>query len=204
MTRWQWIAVTSVWGVAMASETTATENAGAWPELGVELVDTVGLDDGILVEVRGEVERLYRLAGVRVRWRTPSPVEVEAHAARVFLMKALPSHLDLRLRAFGRARPMGMALGRLQQTSGPVIYVATDVVAATIAGDADRFGTALGRVVAHELGHRFLQRAHTRRGLMKADLGRNDLVGSGSHLTLDDRLSERLRLVARASAREER
>ena len=152
-------------------------------ELQIGLVDTTSLGDEVLTSIRLEVERLYSPAGVAMVWSEKSSTVAGAHTATVYLMDEIPSSLVSRKRAFG-GRPMALALGRVKKTSGPVIYVSRRSVTETIIGYGDKLGLALGRIVAHELGHRFVQRAHTRRGLMKGDLGKNDLTGSADHLIL--------------------
>ncbi len=189
MTTWLVLAVLSASGNGRVQE----------PELWVELVDAASLGDAVVRNIHLEVERLYRPAGVAVVWKQRSPAESEAHTATVYLMDALPTCLRRRLRTFGGGRPMGIALGRIDETSGPIIYVSRQSVAESITGDDDKMARALGRVVAHELGHRFLQRTHTRRGLMKERLGRDDLVGSGDHLILEHEEALRVAAVALSS-----
>lgn len=189
-----------VW-LTLAAFLTLIEGNERKPELWIALVDAASLGDEILTSVRLEVERLYSPAGVAIVWSEKSLTAAGAHTATVYLMDEMPSSLVSRKRAFG-GRPMALALGRAHETSGPVIYVSRRSVAETITRYADKLGPALGRVVGHELGHRFVQRGHTRRGLMRGDLGEGDLVGSGDHLVLSEEEAQRVADVALESSRD--
>jgi hypothetical protein len=64
----------------------------------------------------------------------------------------------------------------------PVIYVSRRQVSAKVLGvpdlepEARMLGRALGRVVSHELAHRFVDMRHSRNGILKSDLGQGDLT----------------------------
>ena len=64
----------------------------------------------------------------------------------------------------------------------PVIYISRRQVAAKVLGTLDLepepqiLGRALGRVLSHELAHRFVDMRHSRSGLLKANLGQGDLT----------------------------
>ena len=180
--------------LAAGLSTSATAVVSDAVELSVVFVDTTGITEAAGRGLKDEVAAIYAEGGVGLRWLDVSSNEQGAHVARVYLMEELPPSVDARLRAFGGA-PMGLALGKVGDASGPVIYVSRDAVAEALTGAAggkatsDALGKALGRIVAHELAHRFLQRKHTRRGILAAELGGKDLVSSrkGFFFTADQR-----------------
>lgn len=173
------------------------------PRLIVELVDTTELCPLSIEALRSEVESIYARAGVRIAWG--DVLEPARHAARVYLMLSLPSSLDRRLKVRGSA-PMAVALGRAGEVSGPTIYVGRSAVTTNLTSgaiaepDPRLMGRALGRIVAHELAHRYIDREHTRDGILKAGLAQADLQGSSAGFFFTDRQRERLLTIARPPA----
>ncbi len=146
-------------------------------EIRVELSDMTALDQEGQDNLKKEVETIYAAAGVQVRWLPGGTAEVAPYYARIFILDKLPGALSSRLRAFGGGVPMALILG-----DSPVIYVSRRQVAAKVVGAPDlepepqMLGRALGRVLSHELAHRFVDMRHSRNGLLKANLGQGDLT----------------------------
>ena len=155
------------------------------PALSVELPIYVGIDlpPAAIERALAEADRLFDSGGIRFHWRL-SPDEPVASAAATIVVIARPhkavisgcsrDHHDHRL---GHTH-----LGARRVT------LWTEQVARAVAGswngrevprvDERALGTALGRVLAHELGHLFLRlNGHRENGLMKASFSHRALVG---------------------------
>jgi hypothetical protein len=150
--------------------------AAAWDETTARLVwrDLAGLPSDVSAAARGELERLYAAAGVRVAW-----VELgePGLALSVIVMDADPHQLRLPKNVMGVARPGSDAAwivyGALLRTLG------TAGRAAHGEADGPSVGRALGRVIAHEVVHALARpHVHAARGLMGARLGRAALLAS--------------------------
>lgn len=140
---------------------------------------------------------------MNILWLDVVPPGEPRHLARIYLMRELPPALMRRLQVFGYGDPMALALGHSGTRSGPTIYISRTSVASVALGGAlgepgpQALGRALGRVVAHELGHRFISAGHTRRGLLNRNFSQSDLLGSSiSHLFLTEQQIDQLREVA--------
>ncbi len=167
-------------------------------EIWVELTDMTALDMESQDVLKKEVEAIYATASVEVRWLPAGASHVAAHYAQVFVLEKLPGALSSRLRAFGGGEPMALILG-----DSPVIYISRRQVAAKVLGAPDlepepqMLGRALGRVLSHELAHRFVDMRHSRSGLLKANLGQGDLTReSAKDLCFNPEQIEKLQRVA--------
>ncbi|MFQ5790856.1 MAG: hypothetical protein ACE5JI_10315, partial [Acidobacteriota bacterium] len=167
-----------------------------------------GLDAAALERLQRETEDIYAPTGVEIAWLSKSVVPEPPHLARVYLMRQIPEGLRRRWHLFGGGDPMAVAFGRSDAGSGPVIYISRSTVAKKATGGAakeppaEHLARAVGRVLAHELAHRFLAARHTRRGILKADFYRSDLVGkSAPELYFTTEQAKKLQRVAlRATA----
>lgn len=137
--------------------------------------DLAGLPSEITAAARGEVERLYAAAGVRVTWSDLG--ESSPPALPVIVMDADSRSLRLPREVMGVSRPGGDAAwivyGALLRTLGLTKREAhrPREVAAV--------GRALGRVIAHEVVHALARpHAHAKDGLMRARLGRTALLAA--------------------------
>jgi hypothetical protein len=138
-----------------------------------------------------EVEAIYESGSVEIQWLTETSVQLPDHAARVFLLERLPAKLETRILMFRRQRAMAVSLG--EGTAGQVIFVSRPAVCAAAYGiecdfSLESLGVALGRVVAHELAHRFVSRDHSPSGILKASLRGGELTGSarGPYFTAEE------------------
>jgi hypothetical protein len=151
--------------------------------------------------LRAETERLFAPAGLRLEWLPgdrPADVSVtisDRPAERLVAgcRRGLHDH-RLGLAALGARR----------------VVLWTDPVARAASGDWDRerppalssarLGRALGRTLAHELGHLLLRRnGHPAGGLMRASLTQRDLsagAGRGPRFSKEEIDELRLRLPA--------
>lgn len=171
-----------------------------------ELCDTTRLDRVVRAGAVDEATRLYRLAGVELRWAdecgTP-PID-QPFSARVYIVEELPIPIRNRLRYFrNQDDPMGYVLAAPQGPPSQIVYVARRPVERYVrrrdrAGE--KLGRALGRVIAHELAHRFLRAGHRPTGILKDRFNLDELLGEDpTSLAFSE--SERQALRARASCR---
>ncbi len=154
-------------------------------ELSVELPVYVGAEiSAVAVEqALAEAEGLFDAGGIQLRWRlspvdplpsTPATIVVLARPEKTIISGCSRDLHDHRLghTHFGARR----------------VTLWTEQVARALAGSWDRndsprvdeeaLGTALGRVLAHELGHLFLRlNGHRKNGLMKPSFSQRALVG---------------------------
>ena len=160
-------------------------------EISVALTDTTGLPSEVMSELKREVEAIYATASVQIQWSSEGSLGLAEHTARVYLLHRLPAMLETRLRAFRRERPMAAAFGERGSVTAQAIYVSRSAVCASATPgtpdslSSEDLATALGRVVAHELAHRFVSREHAPRGILKAALRGSELTGpaGGPHFT---------------------
>jgi hypothetical protein len=146
--------------------------AAAGEETTARLVwrDLAGLPAGVSAAARGEIERLYAAAGVRVAW-----VELGEPALSVIVMDAEAHDLRLSNDVMGVSRPGGDAAWIVYRALLRTIGMASRGAVRT--AEAASIGRALGRVIAHEVVHALaLPHSHAARGLMRARLGRAALL----------------------------
>ncbi len=149
-------------------------------DLWVELVDTTGRAPAVLELVCQEIETIYRPA-TNIRWiiKGPEGGREPPHFARIYIMEAIPPSLSRGLENTGGGPPMAIAFGRDGKKSGPNIYVSLSAVSIKAGGDMgpQTLARALGRVIAHELAHRFLSFEHTVGiGILRSGFSKHDLV----------------------------
>ncbi len=164
----------------------------------IQICDATGLDAETFREVKREVDSIYATVGHEIRWIENcegQPIEDIRHAAaRVYILGQIPRGILCRCLHFNRGnRLMGFTPTNPGGKPGSVIYVSRDSVQA-VASDYHsksiselQLSRALGRVVAHELAHRFLeQKEHTWRGILKGGFSRRELIDpERGHLVFD-------------------
>ena len=155
----------------------------------IELCDATGLESSILRAARDEAATLFAQAAVSLSWemRCDTPPPTKASSARIYVVARLPQPIRYELASkHGKTNLMGYVLTAPGGTPGSVIYVerpAIELNASRFGRESlteSRFARALGRVIAHELAHRFLRSGHTRDGILKDPFNHGDL-------TADDR-----------------
>lgn len=164
----------------------------------VEFCDGTGLTPTAAASAKEEASRIYRWAGSELVWTDDcvDPPRDEAHAARLYVVVDLPKPIRYR---FLQDHHKGGLMGYIPTTPGtepgPVIFVARKRVVAKIGevGDHDEaLARALGRVIAHELAHRFLRTGHTEHGILKDHFDRQDLLGDDDELRFTPNQAEAL------------
>jgi hypothetical protein len=185
--------------------------------LWVQMCDSTGLGPAQLAEVEREVAAIYLQAGIEIQWVERCGGErIElAHpgAARVYILDQLPKALLGMFRKIKKNNNvMGFTPTAADAKPGAAIYVSRD----SVEWHATEFRSkplaesqlmrALGRVVAHELAHRFLgQVKHTRRGILRVDYDRSILTKvEPDKLGFTDKQADELRQLARLGVSEDK
>ena len=124
---------------------------------------------GVLTEAEAEASRIFRHAGVRVRW--VGPLETEARV-RVHILSG-----EMTVRTRTRPDVLGLAT-----VDSGMVWVLYDRVVDSSESVSVRVSRVLGFVMAHEIGHVLLVgRGHSHVGLMKPrldpDVLRTGLIG---------------------------
>jgi hypothetical protein len=164
-------------------------------ELDVVVMDTAGADATSLQQAGLEVTSIWSTAGVGVFWSVRA--KSDAHPGRVHV----PVVIRPLLRRPGQAvrglehegRPMGwVVLDGNGRPTGPMeislVPIAAKVLSGTSLGrrlvdmplgyQQYAVGRAIGRVIAHEIGHWLFGRAHSKEGLMAPSLNTEELTMS--------------------------
>ena len=170
--------------------------------LSVELPIYVGVEipPRALERALAEADRLFDAGGIRFQWR-PSTPEPLSSAPAVVVVLARPERTVIS----GCSRNLhDHRLGHTHLGARRVTLW-TEQVARAVEGswgrkdpprvDESTLGTALGRVLAHELGHLFLRLdGHRENGLMKPSFSHRALVGkSDRSFRLSEEDLERVR-----------
>ena len=145
----------------------------------------------VLDEAEREASRIWAPAGITFDWTRSTPERaIRADDVLVMVREQLAGrpHSDLRV---GRRHALGRVILVTPDRPSQLIELALPAVATSVQGEslfgrpvrglpaASRdlaVGRALGRVLAHEIGHWLFGRAHTPDGLMRASIKRRDLV----------------------------
>lgn len=150
----------------------------------IAVYERAELPPGALARALAEVDRLFDPSGVRFVWQL-SASEPSRHAIAAIIVRARPERPVIS----GCSRNLhDHRLGRADLDSRQVTLW-TEQVARAVAGrwgekdsprvDGSSLGTALGRVLAHELGHLFLRLdGHRESGLMKPSFTQRALTES--------------------------
>jgi hypothetical protein len=157
----------------------------------IELCDGSGLEPAIQSAVMAEIEAIYESAGIGIIWGEPcagTPIAPDDfHAASVFIVSKLPNSIRIRFQHFHKnTNVMAYTLPGPGGSAGHIIYISLEKVQAnasrsrSIPLTTDQLSRALGRVVAHELAHRFLQEGHGSRGILKNRFNKRDLIDIGA------------------------
>jgi len=165
-------------------------------EIGIVLVNSATLSGRQLRAISTEAAAIWRPYGIGVGWLT-----TDQQSQDVRIIVRLPVSPPEKQTAGALARPLGSVLFVNGIPDGVVTIRPEVVEAVTLAAGwngrplsdmpralrEDLAGRAIGRVLAHELGHYLLsQRGHAPRGLMRASF-------KGTELVAVDRRAFRLR-----------
>jgi hypothetical protein len=170
-------------------------------QVSVELTDTTEMPSTAMEELKREVEEIYWAASVRIQWLPEGDaVHLPEHAGRVYILDRLPAMLETRLRAFRDKLPMAVSLGERGSRSAQAIYVSYSAVfektSRSTALSPEAMGRAFGRVVAHELAHRFVSRDHGRTGILREGFLSSELTGLKNDLRFTEAQLSALHQVA--------
>jgi energy-coupling factor transporter ATP-binding protein EcfA2 len=148
---------------------------------GITLCDATGLEPTTLEEIRAEASRIFSNSGVALGWRGCERGLANRGEASVFLLAEFPGWLADEL---GTPRALAHVFTTPDSRPGPLIYVSRRAVAVTLGASRPHFligarqlSRAVGRVLAHELAHRFLGKAsHSEEAVLRTSFHSRDLL----------------------------
>ena len=168
--------------------------APALRDLRIHLIDAAGVVPRTLDDAKAEVARIWSTAGLRLTWTVPPMgFEITHHGTVVVIVRrALSRHSAVKSDTSHGVpdAALGWVLFDGDDKRG-VVEVSIDAINVVVMEGAlgnksvltlprqtqkDLLGRGLGRVIAHEIGHWRMGRAHMRGGLMKASLSAQDLI----------------------------
>lgn len=168
--------------------------APAVRDLRIHLINGAGVGPRTLDNAKEEVARIWARAGLRLTWTMP-PEEfqiTDTETVVVIVRQALSRHSSVTSNASPGVTnaALGWVLfdgagkrGFVEVSSDAIAAVVMEGVIAshsvlTLPGLAQKalLGRGLGRVIAHEIGHWRMGRAHVRAGLMKPWFTAQDLI----------------------------
>lgn len=153
---------------------------GPHARVSVRVYDQAGLESKTLEKAKKTAERPFRLAGVEIDWVHCSVDGTETKAVCTSLLG--PNEISLRIvsRSPAERKATGHSTGgratRLSRVGGAGLIALFFDRLDTIAREV-RMSRAvvLGQAMTHEIGHLLLPKySHSRRGIMRAKLGRDD------------------------------
>jgi hypothetical protein len=173
----QWIrqmvvAVTSGMLVALGlMMTRQAQGAEKMDHIAVALYNYAGVLPEMLKLAEGQASKIYGQAGVMIDWRE-IPVSASDSNRLVPVEIGVPITAYVRL-VRGSSELMGIpyAFGFAIRN---LVYVFNDTVVQAAGKKGCPLPIALGHVIAHEIGHVLLGRAHTFNSIMDAKLGQNE------------------------------
>ncbi len=153
-------------------------------------IDFTSLHELTRKVMRHELTALLRPADLAVSWRrTPPHGETDANEIRVVLMRSAGAGTDRG--ALGSALPRGRPVAATIWLYVPTVAAALELDPERVATSPDEqrlMGTALGRVLAHEVVHVLApEREHARAGLMRASLHPHHLTSGSAAVEADCR-----------------
>ena len=153
--------------------------------LSVELPIHAGaeLSQAALERALAEADRLFDAGGIRFQWRLVSGAPASSAPATIVVLPRPENEV-----ISGCSRNLHDHRLGITHLGARRVTIWTEQVARAVAGSwnrkdpprvgEDALGTALGRVLAHELGHLFLRlNGHRENGLMKPSFSPRALVG---------------------------
>lgn len=190
------VTIVSLWAVALQGATPRAETtASALTTLTVSLATVSDLSRTARWIMITEAERIWRAEGVQLLWTDST----HSSSVRVVVLPGPPTAPSSRygLASFDRSRSEIVAkLNAIYQVLGDRLRPAGSVPTARV---EHTLGLALGRVIAHEIGHHLLGIEHASRGLMRPVFDARTLVDAraSQDFSLDEpsraRLRERVR-----------
>jgi hypothetical protein len=169
-------------------------NRPALRDLRIHLINGAGVVPRTLDDAKAEVAKIWTTAGLRLTWTVP-PMGFEITdpgTVVVVVRRTLSRHSGVK--SDGSSGVKDAALGWVLfdgDDKRGFVEVSIDAITAVVRdgvlggkrvpnlprqNQINLLGRGLGRVIAHEIGHWRMGRAHTRGGLMKASLNPQDLI----------------------------
>jgi hypothetical protein len=166
----------------------------AEPTLAVRVIDEAEVPAGALEVAREEAHTIWAGAGLQLMWRDPiiPPEPSSERTVVVIVRRTLPPGGIGGINAPAASRPaLGALIFRDDGRPSNLIVVSWEWVRSIVMSGTylDRLvpmlhartqtrllGRGLGRVMAHEIGHWVMGRAHTPDGLMAASFGVRELL----------------------------
>lgn len=187
-----------VWTLAAGATPRAAAGDGVSEVLCAPALPLVWVDSGttspeLLDEAGREASRIWDAAGIALDWARTGPGRAIRPGELLLVVR---SELVVRTVAEGRARrrrPLGRLIRVSADRPGRLIELALPDITGSVLPQSlhgrkvrdlppiarDRaIGRALGRVVAHEIGHWLFGRDHTPDGLMRASIRHPDLIAT--------------------------
>jgi hypothetical protein len=177
---------------AAASPLSSPQSASAFPPIGVAVVAGRGITPALVSRILGETDAIWRGSGFSFVWQRdrglPAALSVTIDDAPTI---QLDGQTTLGWIRFDEGMPVpaihlsyANALSLLAQSRG----IVGPVGQMPIAERETLLGRAMGRALAHEMGHYLLaSKAHTPKGLMATKRSASDLfAGDRAHFRIDD------------------
>jgi hypothetical protein len=176
--------------------------------LDVVVMDTAGTPASILKEAGLEVTRIWSAGGMRLSWTVAN--QAQARPDRLLVPVVIWPTVRSSTSTSHRPRPLGwVAVDSTGRATGTIEIPVQDVVSATFSpqknvktlSSVEEFivGRALGRVIAHEIGHWLFGPGHTGDGLMTRVFDPRTLSRPGDMPLPRAWTDDKGRLIARAS-----
>ena len=164
------------------------------PALYAVLINEAGASPATVAVARGEVRDIWHAAGIHIVWLDSDDLPAGLAGRRIFVMVRRDfaaaatgaAHASRHgHRALGRVlfaesgRPsshVDVSLPRIAAYIAPMIYGGREIGDLPALVREPLIGRALGRVIAHEIGHWLFGRGHAADGLMRSRLRRAELV----------------------------
>jgi hypothetical protein len=184
--------------VALASALSAGAAPASLPPIVVSVVEAPGVPAAIVTNLLAEAAEIWRAVGVAFRWERSAARGAVPDPRTPDTGPVLPSRLRVivgndRGAARDHRTPLGWIVFEGEHHPLPEIYLshwnATTLLAAsrTVVGIFEQMplmrreqliGRAMGRALAHELGHYLLaSKVHTKRGVLQASRTAGELFG---------------------------
>jgi hypothetical protein len=183
--------LTAVRTSAGTPDVTAGCDASTPRTLTIQIINAAGLTPEVIAAAKKETAAIFGPAGVRLAW-TPTPGT--GATRRVYVMLASGPMAAAGAQSVKRPQShdtLGWVEFDADDRPGNVIRLWSDSIASLVRGGTllnlpvgtlpahlqePLMGRAVGRVLAHEIGHWLAGRAHTKDGLMSARFRERDLI----------------------------
>lgn len=152
----------------------------------VRTLNVVPVEEGVLARARAIVEKVFRTSSTEIVWIDCLP------GATSCSTPIGPAEISLRIfrRSDRTKRAIGESIGGLALPGGEgagIVHLHYDRLEDISRGEEVPLDLALGVTAAHEIGHLLIGPAHSKRGVMRANLGAGDWHDAAQGALLFDR-----------------